>query len=56
MGAVNWAEVVRHDAKLGAARSDIEAMLRPLPIGVVPADADLSVAAGMLRPITLHLG
>ncbi len=56
IGAVNWAEVVSHYAKLGAVRSDIEAMLRPLPIHVVPADAELSVSAGMLRPITLHLG
>ncbi|SEP05674.1 PIN domain nuclease, a component of toxin-antitoxin system (PIN domain) [Methylobacterium sp. ap11] len=56
MGAVNWAEVVSHYAKLGAARTDIEAMLRPLPIRVVPADRDLSVSAGMLRPITLPLG
>ena len=56
IGAVNWAEVVSHYAKLGAARADIEAMLRPLPIHVVPADAELSVSAGMLRPITLHLG
>ncbi|UHC18456.1 type II toxin-antitoxin system VapC family toxin [Methylobacterium currus] len=56
MGAVNWAEVVSHYAKLGAARSDIEATLRPLPIRVVPADADLSVFAGTLRPITLPLG
>lgn len=56
VGAVNWAEVVSHYAKLGAARSDIEAMLRPLPIRVVPADAELSVSAGMLRPVTLPLG
>ena len=56
MRAVNWAEVVSHYAKLGAARSDIEAMLRPLPIRVVPADAGLSVSAGMPRPVTLPLG
>ncbi|MGX7704748.1 type II toxin-antitoxin system VapC family toxin [Methylobacterium sp. Gmos1] len=56
MSAVNWAEVVSHYAKLGAARAEIEAMLRPLPIRVVPADADLSVSAGMLRPLTVRLG
>ena len=56
MGVVNLAEVVSHYAKLGAARSDIEALLRPLPIRVVPVDATLSYDAGMLRPITLERG
>jgi PIN domain nuclease of toxin-antitoxin system len=49
VGAVNLAEIVSHYAKLGAARSDIEAMLRPLPIRVMPIDAALSYSAGMLR-------
>ncbi len=53
---VNLAEVVSHYAKLGASRSDIEAMLRPLPIQVVPVDATLSYEAGMLRPLTLPGG
>jgi PIN domain nuclease of toxin-antitoxin system len=56
MGVVNLAEVVSHYAKLGAARADVEAMLRPLPIRLVPVDAPLSYAAGMLRPITLERG
>ena len=56
MGVVNLAEVVSHYAKLGAARSDIEALLRPLPIRVVPVDATLSYDAGMLRPVTLERG
>jgi PIN domain nuclease of toxin-antitoxin system len=54
--AVNLAEIVGHYAKLGASRPDIEAMLRPLPIQVVPVDAALSYAAGMLRPLTLAGG
>ena len=53
---VNLAEVVSHYAKLGAARRDIEALLRPLPIRSVPLDAGLSYDAGMLRPITLEGG
>ncbi len=53
LSAVNLAEIVSHYAKLGAARPDIEAMLRPLPIRVVPVDAALSYEAGMLRPSTL---
>ncbi len=56
LGAVNLAEIVSHYAKLGAARSDIEAMLLPLPIQVVPVDAALSYNAGMLRPLTLPGG
>ncbi len=56
MGAVNLGEVVSYYAKLGAARPDIEALLRPLPIRVVLVDAALSYEAGMLRPITLERG
>jgi ribonuclease VapC len=56
MTAVNLAEIVSHYAKLGAARAEIEALLRPLPIRVVPADAVLSYEAGMLRPLTLERG
>ena len=56
MTTVNMAEVVSHYAKLGVARSDIEALLRPLPIRLAPVDAALSYDAGMLRPITLDGG
>ena len=56
IAAVNLAEIVSHYAKLGAARSDIEALLRPLPIRVAPIDTALSYDAGMLRPITLDRG
>ncbi len=40
--AVNIAEIISLYAKLGAARNDIEALLKPLPIRVVPVDAALS--------------
>lgn len=56
MATVNLAEVVSHYAKLGAARPDVEALLRPLPIRLAPIDAALSYDAGMLRPITLEGG
>jgi ribonuclease VapC len=56
MTAVNLAEIVSHYAKLGADRAEIGALLRPLPIEVIPADAALSYAAGMLRPLTLERG
>lgn len=52
LGAVNLAEIVSHYAKLGVARSDIEALLRPLPVRLMPIDAALSYEAGMLRPLT----
>ena len=54
--AVNLAEVVSYYAKLGASQADIEAMLRPLPVSVVPVDAALSYEAGMLRLLTLPGG
>lgn len=56
MTTINLAEVVSHYAKLGVARYDIEALLRPLPIRLAPIDAALSYDAGMLRPITLEGG
>ena len=56
MSTVNMAEVVSHYAKLGAARQDIEALLHPLPIRLVPLDTALSTDAGMLRPVTLEGG
>jgi len=56
MTIVNLAEVVSHYAKLGAARPDIEALLRPLPIRWVTVDAALSYEAGMLRPLTVEGG
>jgi hypothetical protein len=33
-----WQRSSATNAKLGAARSDIEALLRPLPLQVVPVD------------------
>ena len=56
LGAVNLAEIVSHYAKLGASRSDIEAMMTPLPVRLVPVDVGLSYEAGMLRPLTLQGG
>ena len=56
MAAVNVAEVVSHYAKLGAARHDVEGLLRGLPVRIVSVDAELSVDAGMLRPLTLKGG
>ena len=56
MAAVNVAEVVSHYAKLGATRREVDGLLRALPVRIVLADAELSVDAGMLRPLTLEGG
>lgn len=56
ISSVNYAEVVSHYAKLGVARSDIDAMLGPLPIAVVAVDRELASDAGMLRPLTIEAG
>ena len=56
MSAVNLAEVVSHFAKLGARRGEVEAMLKPLPVRVLPVDTDLSYGAGMLRAATASKG
>ena len=51
MSSVNLAEVVGHYARLGADRADIQAMLSPLPIEIVPVDAGVAFEAGMMRLI-----
>ena len=56
IGAVNLAEVVSHYAKLGAGRADIQALLGPLPVRILPLDAAVSFEAGMLRSVTLKGG
>jgi ribonuclease VapC len=56
LSTVNYAEVVSHYAKLGASPADIDALLRSLPIRLVPADPALSFEAGLLRPLTIKGG
>lgn len=56
MSTVNYAEVVSHYARLGAERRVVEAMLRPLPIELVPVDPELAMIAGMMRQLTGELG
>lgn len=54
--AVNYAEVVSHFAFLGMPASEVDAMLDPLPIEIVPADRSLSRLAGNLRNVTSEAG
>lgn len=56
MSSVNLAEVVSHFIHTGMPAADIDAMLRPLPIGIVPADEALAHLAGRLRAVTATAG
>jgi PIN domain nuclease of toxin-antitoxin system len=56
MSAVNYAEVVSHFIHAGMPPSAVDAMLRPLPVTIVAADADLARMAGDLRVVTAEAG
>lgn len=56
MSVVNHAEVISHYARLGADAAAIDAMLRPLPIELMPVSADLARAAGLLSGMTGKAG
>ena len=53
---VNVAEVVSHFIHAGMPPSQVDAMLRPLPVTIVDADADLATSAGRLRAVTAQAG
>ena len=56
MNVVNLAEVISHFSALGMAADAIRAMLAPLPITLVAADADVAHTAGELRALTASAG
>lgn len=56
MSVVNHAELVSYYAKAGSDPAAIEAMLRALPIELVPVDRELATAAGLLRAVTVEVG
>lgn len=56
MSVVNMAEVASHYHKLGMPDEDVDAMLRPLPVELVPADAALAREAARLRRHTVEGG
>ena len=56
IGVINYAEVVSHFVRLGMPERDIDAMLDPLPMEVVPADKGLGKIAGRLRATTAQTG
>ena len=56
MAAPNLAEVVGHFASRGGGADEIERMIDLLPVEIVAADRELSIAAGLLRGETRDAG
>jgi len=56
MSVVNFSEVVSHFVHNGMPPEDVDAMLKPLPVTLVPATAELSRIAGHLRASTAQAG
>ena len=56
MCVMNLAEVVSHFVHNGMPPDQVDAMLRPLPITWVEADAELAKIAGHLRAVTSEAG
>jgi len=56
ISAANYAEVVSYFIHAGMPASAVDAMLSPLPITIIAADADLARLAGHLRAITAEAG
>ena len=56
MSAVNYAEVVSHFIRFGMPERDVDAMLDPLPVQLVPVDKGLAQVAGRLRAVTAEAG
>ncbi|AOH85526.1 twitching motility protein PilT [Sphingomonas panacis] len=56
MSSVNYAEVVSHFIHAGMPEREIDMMLDPLPIDVVPLDKDTAKRAGRLRAATASAG
>ncbi|HEY1216425.1 MAG TPA: type II toxin-antitoxin system VapC family toxin [Bryobacteraceae bacterium] len=56
MSVFNYAEVVSYFIHAGMDQYDIDAMLDPLPVELIPADKDLARLAGHLRRPTVSAG
>ena len=56
MSSVNFAEVVSHFIHAGMPASEVDAMLKPLPMAIVDADQGLATIAGRLRAATAEAG
>jgi ribonuclease VapC len=53
---INYAEVVTHFIHLGMPEREVDAMLDPLPMTIVPTDKALAQMAGRLRAATAGHG
>jgi len=53
---INYAEVVTHFIHLGMPEREVDAMLDPLPMTIVPADKGLAQLAARLRAVTAGHG
>jgi PIN domain nuclease of toxin-antitoxin system len=56
ISAINWSEVIAKLAEAGMAQAAIAAFQAELPIDIVPFDEVMALDAGLLRPVTRHLG
>jgi ribonuclease VapC len=56
VSSVNYAEVVTHFIHAGMPEREVDAMLDPLPLTVVPVDKVLAQIAGRLRAMTAEAG
>lgn len=56
VSAVNYAEVVTHFVHSGMPEREVDAMLDPLPMTIVPVDKALAQLAGRLRAVTADAG
>ena len=56
LSSVNYAEVVSHFIHAGMPEREVDAMLDPLPVVVVPTDKGLAKIAGRLRAVTAEAG
>lgn len=56
VSSINYAEVVSHFVQAGMPEREVDAMLDPLPMTVVPADKALAQLAGRLRGVTAAFG
>ncbi|KHL25373.1 twitching motility protein PilT [Croceibacterium mercuriale] len=56
VSSVNYAEVVSHFVHAGMPERQVDAMLDPLPLTLVPADKALAQIAGRMRAATAEAG
>lgn len=56
ISVVNYAEVVTHFVHAGMPEREVDAMLDPLPMTIVPVDKAQAQLAGRLRAVTAEAG